>query len=225
MRLTAFVAASILLIAATLAYEPMSTIEGQPPSGWTPSLSAALLGQLVTVYENSGSYGLLLQAGEGISEFAAMHIHQYDGTENEGKIVRWLCGSPEWDGGVAQNEVGANAPCCRNWACNFIGVNNPGLKDGEVMPCSSFKPGSSYWITDEHEYLCAPDECSGEAVLGSANKGALTIHGGQFQRFLLPTPLDNGSAGIPLTQEMGGESCGLTSDKPGADVLGLKPLA
>ncbi len=105
------------------------------------------------------------------------------------------------------------------------GVNNPGLKDGEVMPCSSFKPGSSYWITDEHEYLCAPDECSGEAVLGSANKGALTIHGGQFQRFLLPTPLDNGSAGIPLTQEMGGESCGLTSDKPGADVLGLKPLA
>ena len=76
MRLTAFVAASILLIAATLAYEPMSTIEGQPPSGWTPSLSAALLGQLVTVYENSGSYGLLLQAGEGIQDFAAMHIHQ-----------------------------------------------------------------------------------------------------------------------------------------------------
>merc|ERR1711933_149998 len=133
-----------------------------------------------------------------------------------GPISRWICGSPEWEGGVAQNAVGANAPCCRNWACNLLGVNNPGENDGQVPPCSDFQPGTTYWITDDHEYLCSPDTCGGDGVFGVPGKGAFVIHGGSFQRWLLPAPQDNATSD---------SACGLTNDAPGPDVLGFQVLS
>ena len=202
----------------------MSVTEGGFPSGWSTQSSAAVLNQQVTVYKSpdgDGKYGLLFAAGNGVGDFAAIHIHVYDSSAGDGEkglgpISRWICGSPEWDGGVAQNAVGANKPCCRNWACNLLGVNNPGENDGVVPPCSTFKPGTTYWITDDHEWLCDPGTCGGDAVLGSPGKGALTIHGGSFQRWLLPAPQDNGTAD---------SSCGLTDDKPGPDPVGFQVLS
>lgn len=202
----------------------MSVTEGGFPSGWSTQSSAAVLNQQVTVYKSpdgDGKYGLLFAAGKGVGDFAAIHIHVYDSSAGDGEkglgpISRWICGSPEWDGGVAQNAVGANKPCCRNWACNLLGVNNPGENDGVVPPCSTFNPGTTYWITDDHEWLCDPGTCGGDAVLGSPGKGALTIHGGSFQRWLLPAPQDNGTAD---------SSCGLTDDKPGPDPVGFQVLS
>ena len=92
----------------------------------------------------------------------------------------------------------------------------PRENDGVVPPCSTFKPGTTYWITDDHEWLCDPGTCGGDAVLGSPGKGALTIHGGSFQRWLLPAPQDNGTAD---------SSCGLTDDKPGPDPVGFQVLS
>jgi len=201
----------------------MSVTEGGSPSGWSTVSSSAILEQQVTVYKSpDGKYGLLFAAGDGIADFAAVHIHTYNGSTTDaspdgvGPISRWICGSPEWDGGVAQNAVGANAPCCRNWACNLLGVNNPGENDGQVPPCSDFQPGTTYWITDDHEYLCSPDTCGGDGVFGVPGKGAFVIHGGSFQRWLLPAPQDNATSD---------SACGLTNDAPGPDVLGFQVLS
>ena len=204
-----------------------SVTEGGFPDGWSTQSSAAILNQQVTVYKSSdGKYGLLFAAGTGVGDFAGIHIHVYsnssgdtgDGEAGVGPIAMWICGSPEWNGGVAQNAVGANTPCCRNWACNLLGPNNPGENDGEVPPCSTFTPGTTYVITDDHQYLCDPDTCGGDAVFGGPGKGALTIHGGAFQRWLLPTPEDNATADT---------ACSLTpnNNKPGPDILGFQVLS
>merc|ERR1712224_438718 len=102
--------------------------------------------------------------------------------------------------------------CDCDW-CNLLGVNNPGENDGQVPPCSDFQPGTTYWITDDHEYLCSPDTCGGDGVFGVPGKGAFVIHGGSFQRWLLPAPQDNATSD---------SACGLTNDAPGPDVLGFQ---